>query len=334
MENPSRLSASVIAAAVSAILGGLILLLGCSVAFFGMLLNPFLPSAAEFPPVMRTLTLATMGFMMCLSAFGIATGIGLILLRNWARISVLIWGGFCVFFGGLGIPVAFLVPLAPPPNAPQLTVESMQAVRWIMMVVYGIPLVIGIWWLILFNRKSVKAQFASTATTADAGLPLKPRCPLPIAVLAWFYITSVVNLVFLPFIPFRVPIFIFGRVLPGNSGFIVLTLFCLATTACGVGLLKLKPWSYSLTIGLNVFGLANIVVSMLSPSYEAVMDSFSKQMQDSLHLPQTQFSTGNLMHQYGWALTLGLLVIGAILGLLVYYRPRFLEAASAAASSR
>lgn len=331
MENSSRLSRSVIAAALAAILGGLFLLLGCSAVFFALLLNPFPANAPGIPLFMKTVTLATMGFMMCLSIFGIATGIGLILLRNWARLSVLVWGGFSVFFGAFGIPVALLMPLTPPASGSQLPAESMQAVRWILLVVYGLPFVAGLWWLILFNRKSVKAQFLGTAVPVGASLP--PRCPLPIAVLAWFYIASIANFIFIPLLPFRVPVLVFGRVLPGNSGRTVLILCCLALAACGVGLLKLKPWSYSLTIGLQVFGLASTVVTVLSPDYDAMMDSFLKQMQDSLHLPPTPFSTGNFAHHHGWALSLVLLFAGAILTLLIYYRPRFLEAAARAVSS-
>jgi hypothetical protein len=71
---------------------------------------------------------------------------------------------------------------------------------------------------------------------------------------------------------------------------------------------------------------------MLSPHYNPVMDSFLREMQASLHLPETQFSSANFAHHFGWTLVLGLLFAGAILALLVYYRPRFLEAASRAAS--
>jgi len=94
------------------------------------------------------------------SVFGIATGIGLLYLRNWARISVLIWSGLLVFFGTIGIPVAYLTSFSPTPNAPALPPESMQVVRWILLVICGLPLLIGGWWLVLFNRKSVKAHFA------------------------------------------------------------------------------------------------------------------------------------------------------------------------------
>jgi len=333
MDYSPKRSASVTIAAVVAIVGSLFLFLCCAVVFLGVLLVKLPGKASELPPFARNAMLAGQGFIVCLSLFGIATGIGLIYLRKWARISILIWGGMSAFFGLIGIPVAFLMPFSPTPSAPELPAESMQAVRWILLLIYGMPLLIGIWWLILFNRKSVKAQFEGTTAFADSGLPQKPACPLPIAVLAWFYITSILNLLFLPLLPFYVPVFIFGRVLPGGVGLTVLILSCLAFVVGGVGLLKLKPWSYSLTIGLQVFWLASTAVSLLSPSYNTVMDSFLKEMQASLRLPESQFSPANIGHHYGWALVLGLLIAGAILGLLVYYRPRFLEAASRAASA-
>ncbi len=333
MANSSKPSSSTIAAAIVAILAGLCVLLCCSLAFFGTLLNTLPANPVEAQPFVRSAMLATLGFMMCLAIFGIATGIGLILLRNWARISALIWGGLCVFFGAVGIPIIFFIPLVPPANVPNLSADSMQAVRWILLFFYGLPLIAGIWWLILFNRKTVKAQFAATTTSAASVQTQKSRCPLPVAVLAWFYITSILNLLFLPFLPFHVPTFVFGRVLPGSAGVTVLMLSSLAFAVSGVGLLKLKPWSYSLTLGLQVFWLASGAVSVLSPNYNAVMEPFLKDMQGSLHLPESQFSPPNFMHHFGWASVLGLLFAGAILGLLVYYRTRFLEAAAATASS-
>jgi len=333
MDSLPKRSASVTAAAVVAILGSALVAVGCSIAFLGMLLIKLPGTSSELPSSVRTLGLATQGFMTCLSLFGIATGIGLIYLRKWARISILIWGGFSAFFGVIGIPIALLMPFSQTPNAPNLPAESMQTVRWVLLVIYGIPLLIGIWWLILFNRGPIKAQFRSTTVAADAGLPRKPRCPLPIAVLAWFYITSILNLLFLPLFPFYVPVFVFGRVLPGSVGLTVLILSSLTFVVSGVGLLKLKPWSYSLTMALQVFWLASTAVSMLSPNYNAVLDSFLKDVQASFHLPETYASPFNFAQHLGWMMFGGLVFAGAILGLLVYYRPRFLEAASRAASA-
>jgi hypothetical protein len=281
---------------------------------------------------MRYTMLGVQAFMMCLSLFGVATGIGIIYLRKWARISILIWGGFSVFFGVIGIPVAYLMLLSPNPSAPALPVPGMQAVRAILLVIYGIPLVIGVWWLILFNRKAIKAQFAGGRASADPSSARKPVGPLPIAVLAWFYITSVLNLLFLPLLPFHMPLFVFGYVLPGSAGKVVLIITSLAFAIAGIGLLRLKRWSYSLTMGLQLFWLASTVVSVLTPNYSAVMDSYMKEMLASFLLPETHSSPFNFAQHFGWIVVASLVFAGAILGLLVYYRPRFLEAASRAAA--
>jgi hypothetical protein len=332
MPNPARPSPAVVTAAIAAILGGLLILLGCSIAFFGVLLQGSAHNTPVTPPLLRNFTLGMMGFMMCLSLFGIATGIGLLYLRKWARISVLIWGGFAVFFGAIGVAMAFLISTGFPPNTAQLPAESLRLMRIILFFTYGLPFVVGVWWLILFNRKPVKAQFEGAAPPSDPSAPQKPRSPLPITVLAWFYVGSILNLLFLPFVRVRTPVFLFGMLLPDRVGMAILLLTCLAFTVCGVGILKLKPWSYSLTMGLQIFWLLSTAVSLLRPNYKAVMQSFLEQTQASMHLPESQYNWNPFMQYFGWFMAVGLLIAGAVLGLLIYYRRRFLEAASAASS--
>src|SRR5260370_5347443 len=193
MDSSLKRSASLTAAAVVAILGSLFLLLCCSAALFIFLLAKLPGPASEFPPAMRTMMLGMQGFMICLSLFGVATGIGLIYLRKWARISILIWAGLSAFFGIVGMPFAFLLPLSPGSNVPDLPAGGVIAVRLILLLVYALPFAIGVWWLILFNHKSVKAQFDVATGSADQGLQQKPRCPVRIAVLACIYVTSDFN---------------------------------------------------------------------------------------------------------------------------------------------
>jgi hypothetical protein len=333
MENSPKRSASVTAAAVVALLGSLFLLLCCSFAFFAFLLVKLPDTTYKLSPSVRTMMLGMQGFTMCLSLFGVATGIGLIYLRRWARISILIWGGLSVFFGVIGIPIAFLMPFSQTPNGPDLSAEGMPLFRGILLIIYSMPLLIGIWWLILFNRKSVKVQFAGQGGFDDQGLPRKPACPLPIAVLAWFYVTLVLNLLFLPLLPSHVPLFVFGFVLPGSMGKVVLIITTLAYVIVGIGLLKLKPWSYTVTIGLQLFWLASGAVTALTPSYGAVMDSYMREVQASFHLPETQSLAFNFAQHFGWMMVGGLVFAGAILGLLIYYRPRFIEEASRSATA-
>jgi hypothetical protein len=334
MPNASRPSASVIASAVIALLASLFFLLVGAITFFAFLLNTSLKSAPELPPAARTLMLVMEAFIMGVSIFGIATGIGLFFLKNWARISILIWGGLSVFFGVVGIPFAFLMPLSEPPGTAQLPPGTMQMMRVMFLFIYGLPLAVGTWWLILFNRKTVKAQFAGTPPPSGLGLPQKPRCPMPITVLAWFYVALILNLLFLPFFSAHAPVFLFGMRLPDRIGLGMLLLSTLAFTACGIGLLKLKPWSYSLAIGLQVFWITSSFVSLLRPNYKEAMESYLKEIGTSMHLPASEFEANPFMQHFNGLMGGGLVFSAAILGLFIYYRRRFLEAASAAASSR
>ncbi len=63
------------------------------------------------------------------------------------------------------------------------------------------------------------------------------------------------------------------------------------------------------------------------------MDSYMKEVQASFHLPETYSSPFNFAQHFGWITVGGVLFAVAILGLLIYYRQRFLEAASKAAAS-
>jgi len=323
---------SVIAAAVAAILFGLAILLITSFGFFGMMLYTLPKTSPELPPFARAAGLGVMAFMMCLSAFGVATGIGLILLRNWARISLLIWAGFSVFFGVIGIPIAFFLPFVSAPNAPDLPAESLLWVRWILLFVYGLPLLFGIWWLILFNRRTVKAQFARAADSADSGLLQKPRRPLPLTILAWFFISTAANVVLLPLLPFSVPVILFGHLVTGAGGTVLRILNTALLVAAGVGLLKLKPWSYPLTIGLQIFWSVSSIASMLNPNYESLVSSLLTEINKAMNLSSNIYSSANYLHQLRWAQYFGLLVPVGIVVLLYYYRKRFREAASGDAS--
>jgi len=320
--------ASVIAGAVIALLGSVLMLVASSLGFVAMLSISLPAGSQALPPFARTAVLGTYGFMICLSIFGISTGIGLILLRNWARISAMVWAGVCVFFAAIGIPIGFFMTFPGPPNAPNIPEETMHVVRWSILILYGIPLIVGVWWLILFNRKTIKAQFARHSAPLDLAAPQKPRCPLPVSVLAWFLICSAVNVFFLPFLPISFPVILFGHPIPGAGGKIFLLLNCLLLVVAGAGLLKLKPWSYPLTITVQLFWLVSGVVSMLSPNYDAVMTSVITDMNNAMHLSQSPYSTADFLRNMHRFMFIGFLIPIAIVVMLFYYRRRFLEAAS------
>jgi hypothetical protein len=164
-------------------------------------------------------------------------------------------------------------------------------------------------------------------------VPQKPRCPVPVAVIAWLYITTAVHIVILPLLPFSMPSFSFGHIYPGSIGNLFYALNYLVLVVVGVSLLKLKPWAYHLTMGLNFFLFANGIGTVLHANYFSQMTSIIMDVNNSMH-----FATEFLFHpeyflQMGLSMCLVVLMAAAILGILFYYRKRFLEAASVAASS-
>src|SRR5207253_4102266 len=96
---------------------------------------------------------------------GLASGIGLIYLKRWARISTLIFAGFLVC---ISLPAAAVIALIPLPNAydPNLPSNFMSVMRIGMSVFYGMFAALGAFWLYFFNTRSAKAQF-------------QPRQPVP-----------------------------------------------------------------------------------------------------------------------------------------------------------
>src|SRR5256884_3355611 len=86
---------------------------------------------------------------------GLASGIGLIYLKRWARISTLIFAGFLVC---ISLPAAAVIALIPLPNAydPNLPSNFMSVMRIGMSVFYGMFAALGAFWLYFFNTRSAK----------------------------------------------------------------------------------------------------------------------------------------------------------------------------------
>jgi hypothetical protein len=323
-------SALVITAAVIAIIGSVLMLIAIGLALGAMSPVSSPATSPALPPYIRTALLGVYGLMICLSIFGIATGIGLIRLRSWARISAMVWAGVCIFSAAIGIPIGFFITL---PNAPNVPEETMHVVRWFFLLIYGLPLMVGVWWLILFNRRVIREQFVRPTTLLDPTAPQKLRCPLPVSVLAWFLISSAVNVVIVPFLPISFPVILFGHQIPGAGGKIFLLLNCLLLIVGGAGLLKLKPWSYPLTIAFQLFWLVSGVVSMLSSNYDALMAPAITDMNNAMRLPQSFYSTSDFLRNIHRFMFIGFLIPIVIVAMLLYYRRRFLEAVPSSPSN-
>jgi hypothetical protein len=332
MANPAKPSAAVTAAAIIAIIGSVFAVLGTAMGAVGLLLMSRLPQGPAMPVGVLPMAAAMMIFFLALAVFGILTGIGLLRLRNWARISALVWAGISVPISALVILVFALIPMPAPPNG---SAAPMLFVRVFSLLFYGVPLAVGIWWLVLFNRKAVVAQFVpppagdgATAPGTPSGSAVlgRPAVPLPITVLGWFFLLSCLSFGFILLMPTHAPALLFGFAIRGSAGVGVYVVWCLLFTAAGIGLLKRMPWSYTLAIALQVFGVLSGIATAMSPRFDALMreamSSASFRTGPAYPMPSMEYL--RVFVYLGLAIPLG------ILWLLVYYRTQFLEAASAA----
>lgn len=142
--------ALLVVSAVPLILGMLAVL-----SFFSPLSMPF-PGVTIFRAVITVVSLTALG----LASWAIASAVGLIALRRWARASMLVISSLMIY---LSLPAVFLVPFW---RIRYIAVAplSFGEAGWIGVgPVYAALAVLGIFWLYFFNRQSVKAQFQAVA---------------------------------------------------------------------------------------------------------------------------------------------------------------------------
>ena len=290
-------------------------------------------------------------FGLAVAVFGFSTGIGVLRRRNWARITMIVWGGIMAVLSAISIPVILIVFNSLPTALPNGAEAGpfMGFLKVFMVFFYGIPLGIGIWWLVLFTRPRVAAAFASPgdsptyppgagayALAPQTPATLKPfspkaACPLPLMILAGFLIFSGVCTLLVGVIPITgsVPFFLFGYFVTGFTAKLFLGLLGAVFGIAGVGILKLKPAALHTILIVQCVFFLNGILSALNPRFLAAMQEAMQHADaENPSFPGgNPFLTGSLFHML---LIFGLCVGAAIIGLLLFYRSRFLEAASAA----
>jgi hypothetical protein len=308
---------------------------------------------AAMPPGARTMAGIVWLFLIAVAVFGIFVGVGILRRRNWARISILVWGGFMSVVSAFTIPVLFLVFNAIPGMMPKdaYGTPMLTIVKWFSVLFYGIPLGMGIWWLVLFTRPRVAAAFTDSAASAAypptmdvSGFPLsaapagtnlasKPACPLPLMIFAGFLIFSAFFMMLIVLIPVPglMPFFFFGRFFSGFSAKLILALLGLVFGIAGVGILKLKPLALHTVLVLQSVFFINGILSVLNPRFLAAV----QEAMQRVDAENPAFASGNPLLTGSFfqiIMIFGLCFSAATIALLLFYRSRFLEAASGARS--
>jgi hypothetical protein len=351
--NRESLPAVTAAGVVAIILSALGVLLGLLVEV-SMLLAPGMQISAgtpAIPPSTRAAVAVFWLFGLAVAVFGLFVGIGVFRRRNWARITMLIWGGIMAVLSAVSIALIFVVFSSLPSTLPS-GVEAgpfMAFLKVFIFLFYGIPLGIGIWWLALFTRPRVAADFVAPDSLAanspamgitessqpepavQPSFTSKAACPLPLLILAGFLIFSSVCVVLAVLFPMTgsMPFFFFGTVFSGLTARLMLGLLGAILAAVGVGILKLKPVALDTLLIVQCVFFINGILAVQNPHFlTAVQEAMQRADAENPAFPGgNPFLTGSLFHM----VILFSLFFGAlIIALLLFYRSRFLEAASAA----
>jgi hypothetical protein len=322
-----RASRSVVAAGVVAILGGTLAAL-FNLAAIILFSFSYFPLAANYPDFMRPVLYVLWIFFLLCALFLVVIGIQVIRLRNWARISLLVTSGCLLFFAVTGIIVIFVTLFSEVSPDPLV---SKSAVAAVLALTYGIPAAISIWWLILFTRPSVMAQFRSVPVLEPASPAIfvfrltSPNCPLAIRVIGWYLASFVLIVPFLPFISGRFPAFYFGHIFRGPLVTLILFLNFAILFIPGFALLLLKRWSYPLTIASQLIVCANAISATFSSSYtEAIRALLGK-----MNLPQLSPTTDQILSYSRYFNLFSLAIPVAIVITLLLLRREFSAAAAA-----
>jgi len=236
--------------------------------FSGLFLLAGILVVASFPVVSSQLpqdALTKLGLFLGTAMFvgggvwGLITAFGLYRLRRWARVSLLTFSGLLVFLSISTLLVLAVQPLAPQPGLSETEVAEAQQV---MAAVYAFAFLLGLWWLWLFTRASIKEQFS-----AGAEAPEGRRRPLSILLIGWLLLLGGVMMPIFVFLDW--PATVLGCVVTGWVATAFYLFFAVAHIYMGVGLLRLDPLSRTVTIWFQAFALASVLLFVFLPGREA-----------------------------------------------------------------
>jgi hypothetical protein len=340
-----RRSTAVTVSAALLIAGGIFLGFGALMGILGQFLMRAMSPLPNMPR--NEIPLAAVAITFCwegaLATWAIVTAVGIIRLRRWAWISMLILSGLTALFAGFGV-VAMTAMIPVMKAMPQTSNLPPSFVRFMiggLIFTLGIPLSCSIWWLILFTRKSVRIQFQAASleavnrgVTADApAIPVSQlsaisakKIPLSILIIGIYLLAMVPFSLFSVALPYmrRMPIVLFGQILwPGSGWFYMLALGAVHL-ALGTGLLMRKWWALLATSAYCVFLIANSLASILRPHTYDRMIEILRQMTPDLAQIYTLIPGMRVAYYFGMLFGLCLPMVG--LYFLVTRRKAYREA--------
>lgn len=284
-------SGGVTAAAVVLIVGSSLLVL--MAGMMGLL--PLLPQPAnEQNPFGMGFFYFEAVFILAIAGWGIATAVGILRLRNWARISILVISGLAIVMSFFTMLMTFLmIPIIS--QEAKIPPGATTVIELFELIILGIPLGIAIWWMVLFLLKSVRVQFGAaqlvgtaqapagigpTVATSVSSPPSGAKIPVSILVIAIYFLATAPFFLLTFTVPFmrHMPVVVLGTLVRGGSMWEYILVVACLHVALGLGLLWRKTWAHVTTCAYCVFLLVNSIAILARP---AALDQMLKAVQDA-----------------------------------------------------
>jgi hypothetical protein len=229
------------------------------------------------------------------AVWGIASGVGLLDLREWSRVSIMVFAALLLVISIPGLLMILFLKLPIPATSPdpEMTQRIMWITRIFSSVFYALLAILAVAWLYYFNLRTVKGQFGGPATTtsvidlqsATRVGPYSGGRPLSITIIAGLLMMGAVSLPL--FLVFHFPIMFLGYFFTGPQAFLIISTYAVAQASIAYGLWELKPWGRSLAIYYFNFAIFNSIISSILPGAEARYETAVASMQASMNLPAT-----------------------------------------------
>lgn len=240
------------------------------------------------------------GLFVVLSIWGIATGIALLNLRGWARISMIVFSALLIFFCLPGVLMMLFIPLPVPQGMPnqELMQHYMAWFRVGMVVLYACLATLGGYWLYFFNSRAVKGQFNNSGRAnspawmpppsplAPSGLRVPPKRPVSITIIAYLAIFGACT--FPVILALNMPMMFLGFFFTGGKASLIVIGYMSVQLLMGFGLLRLQPWARDLAIYFFNFSIFNSIISVILPGAQARFDQAATAIQAVLGTPPSQ----------------------------------------------
>jgi hypothetical protein len=264
--------------------------------------------------------------LLGLGFLGIVNGVGLLGLKNWARRTMVIGSGTAVILSVYCLYVSIALLGIP-------TVSDMKPATahllWgsffgISLLVFGV----GLWFVTVFTRPATLASFVTPPAASAGATTPSPGCPLPLALLAGFYVVGgIISALFLR-IPDRTPDMVFAHALYGAPRIQYVLITGGLGLAAAIGLFRVKSWGIHLAIGLELFSISSHAVTLLHPrAVESLRSALAAMAEHGAKPPMRDPALG---FQYLEGLALGFALV--LLLILLLTRSRFLRVASVPAT--